>query len=891
MEWLRIFASRLLGVFRRRKLENDLDGELRAHIDALTEENIRRGMAPKEARHAAHREFGGVEQAKELYRERRGLPFLETLLQDIRFGARMFAKNPGFTCVAVLTLALGIGANAAIFSVVDAVLLRALTYRDSDRLVTLLHDGTNPVSAANFIDWRDQSRSFEAMGAAEYWSPNLTDVDSPEHIPGLKVTQNLFPMLGAEPQLGRVFTVEEDQKGAEHEVILSYRLWRRRFAGDGNVIGKAVKLDGELYTIVGVMPREFRFAPFWATHTELWVPIAFGERVNSRSGNSLRVFARLKSGVTLAQARAEIATLTARLEQEFPGTNRDVAVTPLMGQVVGKIQAPLLVLLGAVGFVLLIACANVAHMLLARAAARQKEIAVRAALGAPRARVVRQFLTENLLLTAMGACAGLLLATWGTHALVALSPADIPRVETVTIDARVVMFLLAVSVLTGVVFGLAPAMQASAVNLSDVLKEGGRGASESAGRNRLRSFLVASESALALMLLIGAGLMIRSFLALQSVDPGFNPHSVLSMVVSVAGSNEADPNRRAIFYEQLLERVRALPGVEAVGGINHLPLAGDMWGWPFVIEGRPKPRPGEAPSAVYRMVTPGYFQTMRLPLIQGRDISAVDNATAPGVVIINQEAARTYWPGGDPLGQHISFDSGDSGSPTWLTIIGVAKNAKQEDWAAPPFPEVYLAAFQNRDFLGQAGAHGEAMLHIGYITLVARTTRDPGALFASVKNTVWSLDRNLPISQVLTMDAVVADANAQPRFEMLLLGIFAVVALVMAAVGIYGLMSYSVSRRTHEIAIRISLGASRSEVFRLVVRQGMALALVGSAAGIAGALLLSRLMVKVLYGVRPIDPITFAGVTLLLAIVALAANYIPARRAMQVDPIAALRHE
>jgi predicted permease len=891
MEWLRIFASRLLGVFRRRKLENDLDGELRAHIDALTEENIRRGMAPKEARHAAHREFGGVEQAKELYRERRGLPFLETLLQDIRFGARMFAKNPGFTCVAVLTLALGIGANAAIFSVVDAVLLRALTYRDSDRLVTLLHDGTNPVSAANFIDWRDQSRSFEAMGAAEYWSPNLTDVDSPEHIPGLKVTQNLFPVLGAEPQLGRVFTVEEDQKGAEHEVILSYRLWRRRFAGDGNVIGKAVKLDGELYTIVGVMPREFRFAPFWATHTELWVPIAFGERVNSRSGNSLRVFARLKSGVTLAQARAEIATLTARLEQEFPGTNRDVAVTPLMGQVVGKIQAPLLVLLGAVGFVLLIACANVAHMLLARAAARQKEIAVRAALGAPRARVVRQFLTENLLLTAMGACAGLLLATWGTHALVALSPADIPRVETVTIDARVVMFLLAVSVLTGVVFGLAPAMQASAVNLSDVLKEGGRGASESAGRNRLRSFLVASESALALMLLIGAGLMIRSFLALQSVDPGFNPHSVLSMVVSVAGSNEADPNRRAIFYEQLLERVRALPGVEAVWGINHLPLAGDMWGWPFVIEGRPKPRPGEAPSAVYRMVTPGYFQTMRLPLIQGRDISAVDNATAPGVVIINQEAARTYWPGGDPLGQHISFDSGDSGSPTWLTIIGVAKNAKQEDWAAPPFPEVYLAAFQNRDFLGQAGAHGEAMLHIGYITLVARTTRDPGALFASVKNTVWSLDRNLPISQVLTMDAVVADANAQPRFEMLLLGIFAVVALVMAAVGIYGLMSYSVSRRTHEIAIRISLGASRSEVFRLVVRQGMALALVGSAAGIAGALLLSRLMVKVLYGVRPIDPITFAGVTLLLAIVALAANYIPARRAMQVDPIAALRHE
>jgi predicted permease len=891
MTWLRILALRIKGLFGKRGRETELDAELHAHLEALTEENIRRGMAPKDARHAAHREFGGVEQAKELYRERRGLPFLETLFQDIRFGVRMFGKNPGFTCVAVFTLALGIGANAAIFSVVDAVLLRPLTYKDSDRLVTLLHDGTDPVSVANYTDWREQSRSFEAMAAAEYWSPNLTDVDSPEHIPGLKVTQNLFPMLGAQPQLGRAFTAEEDQKGAEHEVILSYRLWQRRFAGDGNVIGKAVKLDGELYTIVGVMPREFKFAPFWSTHTELWVPIAFGERVHNRGGNSLRIFARLKIGVTLAQARAEIATLTARLEQQFPGTNRDVAVTPLMEQVVGKIQAPLLVLLGAVGFVLLIACANVAHMLLARAAARQKEIAVRAALGAPRARVVRQFLTENLLLTAMGACAGLLLATWGTHALVALSPADIPRVESVTIDARVVVFLLAVSVLTGVVFGLAPAMQASVVNLSDVLKEGGRGGSESVGRNRLRSFLVASEFALALMLLIGAGLMIRSFFALQSVDPGFNPHNVLSMVVSVAGSNEADPNRRVLFYQQLLERVRAVPGVESVGGINHLPLAGDIWGWTFLIEGRPKPRPGEAPSAVYRIVTPGYFQTMRLPLIRGRDISAADNATAPGVAIINEEAARTYWPGGDPLGQHISFDSSDSGSSTWLTVIGVAKNAKQEDWATPPFPEAYLAAFQNRDFLGQPGAHGEATLHMAYITLVVRTTRDPGALVSTVKSTVWSLDRNLPISEVLTMDTVVADANAQPRFEMLLLGLFAVVALVMAAVGIYGVMSYSVSRRTHEIGIRISLGASRNEVFRLIVRQGMVLALVGSAAGIAGALLLSRLMVKVLYGVRPIDPITFAGVTLLLTVVALAANYIPARRAMQVDPIAALRHE
>ena len=433
MEWLRVWASRFRGLFRKRNLETELDSELCAHLDALTEENIRRGMTAEDARYAARREFGGVEQTKELYRERRSLPFLETLLQDAGFGVRMLAKNPGFTIIAVFTLALGVGANAAIFSVVNAVLLRPLAYKDAAKLVTLLHDGEAPVSAANYMDWRDQSRSFEAMAAAEAWSANLTGVDAPEHISGLKVTQNLFPMLGAQPLLGRLFLAEEDQKGAEHEVILSFRVWQRRFAGDDKVVGKTIKLDGQLYTVIGIMPPEFKFAPFWATHAELWVPMAFGERIHNRGGNSLRIFARLGPGVALAQARAEIATITARLEQQFPGTNRDVVVTPLLEQVVGQIQAPLLVLLGAVGFVLLIACANVAHMLLARAAARQKEIAVRVALGAHRARVIRQFLTENLLLTVLGAAAGLLLAIWGTHGLVALSPADIPRVETVTI--------------------------------------------------------------------------------------------------------------------------------------------------------------------------------------------------------------------------------------------------------------------------------------------------------------------------------------------------------------------------------------------------------------------------------------------------------------------------
>jgi len=631
------------------------------------------------------------------------------------------------------------------------------------------------------------------------------------------------------------------------------------------------------------MPPDFEFAPFWATRAELWVPLAFGDRTYLRGGNSLRIFARLAPNVPLTQARAEMATITALLEKKFPGTNREVEVTPLRETVVGDIRTPLLVLLGAVGFVLLIACANVGHMLLARAAARQKEIAVRTALGAGRGRLVRQFLTENLLLSTLGGGAGLLLAIWGTHAFVALSPAHIPRMEAVTIDFRVMLYLFGVTLLTSVAFGLAPAMQASAVNLNDTLKESGRGSSDSASRNRLRSSLVASEFALALMLLIGAGLMVRSFFALESIDPGFNPHHVLSMVVSVAGSKEG--GQREIFYKQLLDRVRAIPGVESAGGINHLPLAGDLWGWPFTIEGRPKIGPNDSKSAYYRIVTPGYFQTMKIPLLRGRDISAADIADAPGVVIINERAASRFWPGEDPIGKRISFDSDTKNPPTWLTIIGVSKNAMQSDWAEKPYQEVYLAAFQNSQFLTDPAAH------FAYITLVVRTAGSPGAYASAVKDAVWSLDRNLPVSEVLTIDGVVADANAEPRFEMLLLGMFAAVALALAAVGIYGVMSYSVTRRTHEIGIRVSLGASRGNILLLVVKQGMLLALIGSAVGIGGALLLSRLMTKLLYGVRPNDPVTFCAVASILMIVALAASYIPARRAMRVDPMVALRHE
>lgn len=871
-------------LFRRSRMERQLDDELRFHIETHTDDLMRAGLTRKEATRQARLAFGGVDRAKEECRDATGASFVESLLQDIRFGLRMLRKNPGFTAVSVLTLALGIGSNAAIFSVVHAVLLNPLAYKDPDRLVTILHYGTAPVAPANYIDWRDQSSSFAAMGAAQAWAPNLSNVAQPEHLIGLQVTQSMLPLLGVRPLLGRLFVEGEDRAGNDGEVILSYGLWQRRFSGDANVLGTTMQLDGHAYSIVGVMPPTFHFAPFWVTNAELWAPLSLEARAQSRDGNSLRVFARLKQGVALPQARAEIATITARLEKLYPGTNTNIVVTPLKEKVVGNIETPLLVLLGAVGFVLLIACANVAHMLLARASARQKEIAVRTALGARSSRVIRQVLTENLLLAAMGGSLGLLLAYAGTRALVALSPADIPRVESVSIDSGVVVFLLVITLLTSIAFGLVPALRAPHVNLTDTLKENNRGSSDGLRRNRLRSILVASEFALALTLLIAAGLMIRSFIALESLDPGFNPHGVLSMIVPVAGSNEEDPGRRAVFYRQMIERIRSLPGVESAAGINHLPIAGDLWDLNFLVEGRPMPGPADLPDAVYRVVTPGYFQTMGIHLLEGRDISDVDTTGQPPVVVVNQTMARTYWPNQNPLGEHIAFASDKN--RTWMTVVGVVKDPMLHDWTGKPYPELYVSAFQDSGFLGNTGSTPTA-----YITLVLRTAGDPAAMTSSVKSAIWSLDANLPITSVLTMDDVIAEANAQPRFEMLLLSVFAAIAVLLAAVGIYGVMSYAVSRRTHEIGIRISLGASRGNVLLLVMRQGAVLAIVGLSAGLALALFLARLMTKLVFGISPNDPLTFVSVAALLFIVSLLACYVPARRAMRVDPVTAMRCE
>jgi predicted permease len=883
-----IWTSRLASLWRnlvhRNRSERDLDDEVRAYAAILEDENVARGLPPEEARRQALIAMGGMEQVKEDVRAARMGALLETVGQDARYGLRALAGAPGFTAAAVLALALGIGATTAIFSVVDAVLLRPLPYRDPARLAVLLHRGRNPVAPANFLDWKRDASSFESMGAADFWQANLTGVDTPERVQGLHVTANLLPMLGVPPLIGRLFAPDEDAPGRDHTVVLGYRLWQRRFGGDPSVLGRTVTLDGEAHTVVGVMPRGFEFPPFWARGAEMWAAMPLADRAANRTAQSPRVFGRLSPGTSLPQARAEIATLTGRLEQAYPGTNRDVRVLSLDDVVVGDVRPALLVLLGAVAFVLLISCANVAHMLLARAAARHKEVALRVALGASRGRMIRQLLTESVLLASIGGAAGVALAAAATRAVVAFGPADIPRLDATELDLRVLVFAVGVSFLTGIAFGLAPAVQASAPDLNRGLRESERGSTAGAGRHRLRRLLMASEVSLALVLLVGAGLMIRTFVALRGVDPGFHPDHVLTAVVSVTGSPAAAPGRRLAFYRDVLERVRAMPGVVSAGAINHLPLAGDVWGVPFAVEGRPRPAVGESPHATFRAVLPGYFETMGLPLVRGRDFDDRDALGAPGSVVVNEWMARRHWPGEDPIGRRITFDDLDK-NPQWFTVTGVARDAARSDWAAPPEEEVYLPLLQSQRYLESPQPQ------YTYLTVVARTRSDPAALVPALREAVRSADRGVTLSEVQTMDEVVARATASPRFYLLLLGTFAAVALALAAVGIYGVMSYSVARRTNEIGIRMALGARPADVLRLVMGEAGWVAAAGGAAGLLVAALLTRLMAGLLYGVAATDPVTFAAVLTVLTMVALVATYVPARRAVRVDPLAALRTE
>lgn len=809
---------------------------------------------------------------------------MTTLIQDLKYGLRMLRRNPAFTAISVLTLAVGIGASTALFSVVNAVLLRPLPYAHPDRLVAVLQGkGTGPVAPANFRDWQAQNKVFQAMGAAEWWEPNLQDNEKSVRLLGLHLTPEVLHLLGVQPMLGRIFTSEEGEQGHEHVAVLSYGLWQRSFGSNAGVIGSEVRLSGEPYTVIGVMPEGFKFAPFWATGAEIWAPLVLAGKSADRSAQSLRIFARLKPGVALQQARADMEIITRRLEKEYPGTNRDVTVVPLQEKSVGDLRPALLVLLGAVGFVLLIGCANVAHMLLARSAARQREIALRAAIGASSGRLFRQLLTESVLLASLGCLGGLMLASWGIRLIIALNPPSLPGIENIAMDWKVLVFALGTSLLTGLLFGLAPAIQLSSANLNQSLKEAGRGGAHGAGRHSFRNLLVSSEFAMAAILLAGAGLMIRSFIKVENIDPGFDSQHLLSAVVSVAGTKEEDPGRRAVFFQQAIDRVAALPGVQSVSAINHLPLDGDEWDFHFAAGGRPVPKIVEAPHAVFRVTMPGYFHTMGIPMLRGRAFSQTDNLNSLPVVIINEKLASHYWPGEDAVGKQLALFEKDQ--PVWYSIVGVVANARQSEWTAVPQPEMYFPYLQTRMYLESTSGWAR------YLTLVVRAKTDPAQLAPTVRNAVWGLDKGVTVSRVETMNEVIAGSLSRPQLYVLLLSTFGSIALLLAAIGIYGVMSRYVAGRTHEIGVRIALGAEPRDVLRIVTGRGMILAATGIATGVAAGLGLTRLMTTVLYQVQPSDPLTFLTTSSVLAGVALLACYFPARRATRIDPIKALRYE
>jgi putative ABC transport system permease protein len=794
-------------------------------------------------------------------------------MNEFRYCVRSLVKNPGFALLAVLALGLGIGANTAIFSVVNGVLLRPLAYADPGRLVVVLHEGRLPVSPADYLDWRKQARSFEQVGAAQSWGASLTGRDNAEELKAMQVSDNLFAVLGVPAARGRTFDAGEDG----HVAVLSHQLWQRRFGGDPGIVGQQLTLNGENYTVAGIMPQSFRFAPFWATDVEVWVPLVLDKRVNDRGGRSLRIFARLKKSLALEQAQAEMDVICRRLAEQYPATNTKMTarVVPLQEKVVANIRPTLLVLLGTVGFVLLIACSNVANLMLVRANGKKRETAVRLALGSSRWRLIRQLLLESLLLATAGAVAAVFIARWGMAGLVASLPVgSLPRLEEVGVDTAVLAFTALIALATGILCSLAPALRAFRTDLQEALKSGGRGSTQGRVEQRTRGLLVTAEVALALVLLVGAGLMLRTFQHLQAVDPGFDAHHLLTLEVAAGGKTYPTAGGRIRFFEQLRPLLEALPGVQAVGVINHLPIGGDVWTLGVAIAGRAAPPPGQQIGAAYRVVQPGYFAAMKIPLVHGRDFTEHDVAAASPVAIINEALARQQWPGADPVGRQVALPGG-----SWMTIAGVVKNVKQSDWTAPPGNEIYLPHAQS------------SATQFSYMTVVLRTNGDALALAKSVQDAVRSLDKDVPIARVQTMEQVIGDTLWRGRLAMTLVGLFAGVAAVLAGLGIYGAISYAVAQRTGEIGIRMALGAARADVLGMVLRQGLAVVGSGVAIGLAGAWMLTRTLSGLLYGVTATDPLTFVAVPVLLVLLSAVACCVPALRAARVDPLTALHYE
>jgi predicted permease len=790
--------------------------------------------------------------------------------------------------VAVVVLALGIGANTAIFSVVNAILLRPLPFQDPERLVQLWHvpppksfPGMTrfSVSPANYLDWANQNHSFEQMAIYGFMSYNLTGRGEPESVLGIRVSPDFFSVLRAQPLLGRIFSPEENAAGRGNVVVLSRGLWQTRFGSNPNIVGQAISLNNQSYTVVGIMPAKFGFPTSSDPkfQPQMWTPLAWTDEDRAVRGNhNYFVIGRLKPDAEVKQAQAEMTTISSRLEQQYPADDKGwgAVVVPLREELVGKVRPALMILLGAVGFVLLIACANVANLVLVKTLARQKEIAIRTALGASSLRVLRQVLSETLLLALTGGVLGLFVAHFGVRLIVAFLAQQLPRAADISLDISVLAFTLVLSLLTGVIAGLVPAFRATQTNLNDSLKQGlGRTDADSSG-NRTRSVLVVSEVALSLVLLIGAGLMIRSLSRLRSVDPGMDPHNVLTASVDLSRVKYAQPVQQVAFYDQLLQRVRSLPGVESASGIDSLPFDEGGSTQPIAVEGRPMVPMSEQPEVAVRAIEPEFIRTMRIPILQGRAFSNADTADRPGVILISQAMAKRIWPGENPIGKRLTLTFAPEKS---REVVGVVGDVKQDGLdVTEPIATLYVPIAQSAS---------------PFLTLVARTTSQPTALASAIANAVHEVDREQPVLDVITMDEIVSDSLSHQRFNMLLLGAFAGLALLLAAIGIYSVLSYSVRRRVGEIGVRMALGAQRGDILRMILGQGTKLALIGTGIGIAAAFGLTRLMASQLFGVTATDPVTFLSVAALIVLVALAACYIPARRATRVDPMVALRYE
>ena len=899
--WVRLVRARLQPLGLDGAREAEIVEELAEHLEAAYDEALASGRSEEEARAEALAQFPdwrllecelsraerttlgrlaleiGASRPESRATERGGgATMIEQLIKDLRYGLRMLRRKPGFTGVAVLTLALGIGANTAIFSVVNAVLLRPLPYPDPERLVSIYESlpqgGTGSVSAPNFLDWRAQSDVFTGIAAYQYGDFNLQEEQQPVRAVGAQVSANFFEVLGAAPQAGRAFAEGEDRAGSDRVVVLSDKLWRRNYGADPGVVGRDILLGGEKYAVVGVMPPQVQFP---AASVELWVPLAFSDgQLANRGSHAFLTFGRLKPGVSFDQAQAQMSTIGRILEQQYPAQQegRGVTLVRVEEEAVQGIRPALLILLGAVGFVLLIACTNVANLLLARAASRRKEVAIRSALGAGRWRLVRQFLTESVLLSLLGGIAGLLVAHWTLKGLATLAAGYLSRPGEVGLDWRVLAFTAALSLLTGVFAGLAPALHVSRADVQETLKESGNAGSSGRG-TWMRSALAVAEVASALVLLVGAGLLVKSFMRLQQVETGLRPEGVLTMRISLPASRYDTRQKTAVFYREVLGRVEALPGVEAAGVINLLPLQRFGNNGEIQVEGREPLPPGQVPLTEYRRASAGYFKALGIPLLAGRLFEPADEADNTLSVVVSRELVRTFFPDGDALGKRIN-----PGGGAWWTIVGIVGDVKQSGLTRPSRPELFFPYVVSR-------AEG--------MTLVVRSSSgsDPSEMAHAVRREVQAVDPNQPVYNVLTMEEVINLSISSRKLNMTLLAIFAGLATVLSVVGIYSVMSYLVTQHTREIGIRVALGARPANILRLVLGQGLTLTLVGVAVGVLAALGLTRLMSSLLYGVEGTDPATYVLVSLLLTFVALVACYVPARRAMKVDPLVALRYE